>query len=306
MLMTVDDRELQFRNDEAHFVLSDRFEAILSERSEAILLSLLIDDIESKSDSDPLPDNDTLIRFADGTLRGGAKKDIQTLANNNFSAMITIAEYVKLFTHIRLLANKWFGWKGAILHGIDRLPTKEDWAAHCERCPRSKARSRVAYFVLSPLRWLLNFVSPSSSNTNTKSSSAGSRLFALGGWVSTAVMLCVFMLSQSLDWKADQPTTKSEPTVSPKDIGGNLLSPISAVLFPNTDDEETIEYSIQHIESLLGKHPDSLELHLALARLCFTREQLLSDSQERDRMRNLGETAVHKFRELEQKSSFLK
>lgn len=123
-----------------------------------------------------MPDDETLICFADGTLRGANRATVQEIARSHPAAAVLILDFVKEYTPVRELCTGWMGWKGPLLAALGRLPGKAmsadnsgraaearlatvaDWDAHLLRCSHSRERTRVAKFLLG---WMVKTVQPS-------------------------------------------------------------------------------------------------------------------------------------------------
>ncbi len=102
-----------------------------------------------------LPDDETLIKFADGTLRGRECQRIRELAQESATAMAVVAGFVKEYSPVRRLAQPAFGLKGALLSTLNRLPTdvsREDWERHLARNARARRQENVVrWFCTEPL-----------------------------------------------------------------------------------------------------------------------------------------------------------
>lgn len=93
-----------------------------------------------------LPDDETLIRFADGTLWGSERKQIQKLAQESLTCLSVVAAFVKEYSAVRRASQRGCGWKGPYLSVLDRLPeevSREDWRQHLERNPRARLRENL-------------------------------------------------------------------------------------------------------------------------------------------------------------------
>lgn len=133
---------------------------ILRERREEELLSSAPisdeDNIEGLPDAAyNLPDDETLIKFADGTLTGRECQRIRELARESATAMAVVAAFVKEYSPVRRLAQGAFGLTGAFLSTLDRLPadvSREDWRLHLARSARARKQENVVrWFCTEPL-----------------------------------------------------------------------------------------------------------------------------------------------------------
>lgn len=234
-----------------------------------------------------LPDRETLIRFADGTLRGRQKRAIQRLANQHPEALQVIAHYVRLYTPIRLLCSQWLGWRGAILYALGRLPRTlaRDWEAHCERCWRSRVRTQLMRVALTPVRALRERSEPQPRSALRRLSFA----FGFSGWTLALVLLVVQLRSPAPTTNATQ--IKSDPT----------HDPVLLAFAPEFVDPEVLQYRIDYFEWLIEQNPNVPEFHSALARHCRELARLTTDPTQRREL--LDKAARHEAREQQLKKT---
>lgn len=98
-----------------------------------------------------LPEDLTLIKFADGTLTGRRKKEIQKLAQESLTSMTVVAAFVKEYSAVRQMSQAGFGWKGPYLSVTGKLPdgvSVEDWSEHLKRNPRARLREYIVRFFM--------------------------------------------------------------------------------------------------------------------------------------------------------------
>jgi hypothetical protein len=178
-----------------------------------------------------LPDDETLIKFADGTLRGKERREIQELVQKSPLAGLALASIVQEFTAVRELVFGGRGWKGAWLSAHGALPTSvpwEAWREHLKRCGRTRTRENLIRRFKSglPIIGADGVLEPSGRGPRTLTTLMP--LAPLAGCIVLAVMVKTqrsdtsgdIQRGQTINIKVDPTTTADIPDFDKLDLDG--------------------------------------------------------------------------------------